>query len=456
MNIGLALGINNTLAPPAAPADTTPPTLSTAAIPSAGTTLVLTYNEALDTGSTPAAGAFSLSGTARTVSSVAVSGSAVTLTLSGAVAIGATVTVSYTAGGAPIRDVAGNNAANLSSQAVTNNSTDDQTAPTLSSAAVASDGLSLVLTYSEALDTGSVPAAGDFTLGNFFRSTISSVGVSGSAVTLTFGAAVGSIETSLTVSYTPGTNKIRDASSNHNLAASLSSQAVTNNSTFKFTPAIIMGTNCVEWWRPDLGNTIASDGNWVGQVGGVTWAQATSGSRPTQNATGGPNSTAAMTFDGVDDNLTCTLVRAAPGTTPAVVWLIMKQISWTANEAICNDASATFAILQRTASPQLAMSATSIVNNNSGLAVSGTPWGRVQAYFSNSSSDELLCIATAVSTAGAGNTAGTAPRLGMNGSGSGFGNFGLADVAFFKAKPTGATLTLLNAYVTDRYGSGLV
>lgn len=99
------------------------PTLSSAIINAAGTSLTLTYNEALDTGSTPATGAFSLAGTARTVSGVNVTGSTVVLTLSGAVAQGATVTVSYTAGGSPIQDSAGNDAANLTNQAVTNNST---------------------------------------------------------------------------------------------------------------------------------------------------------------------------------------------------------------------------------------------------------------------------------------------------------------------------------------------
>ena len=220
------------------------------------------------------------------------------------------------------------------------------------------------------------------------------------------------------------------------------------------TPVTIMGANCVEWWRADLGNTIAVDGNWVGQVAAVTWAQGTPGARATQSASGGPNSTAMMTLDGTDDNFTCVLVRAAPATTPAIIWLIMKQLSWTANEAIVNDASATFAILQRTASPQLAMSAGAIVNLNGGAAVGS--WTRVQAAFGNAGTDELLCGATSVTGAGAGNTAGTAPRLGMNGAGTAFGNFALAEVAFFNAKPSAGQKTALDAYVTSRYGAGLV
>ena len=102
-------------------ADTTPPTLSTAVVN--GATLVLTYNEALDENSAPAASAFTVrvGGVARTVSNVAVSGSAVTLTLSSAVAARETVTVSYAVPTSnPVRDAAGNDAGAFDNQSATN------------------------------------------------------------------------------------------------------------------------------------------------------------------------------------------------------------------------------------------------------------------------------------------------------------------------------------------------
>lgn len=86
--------------------------------------VTLTYNEGLDTGSVPATGAYSLSGTSETISSVAVAGSVVTLTLSGNIIRNETILVSYTAGANPVRDVAENNAANLTNQAVTNTTGD--------------------------------------------------------------------------------------------------------------------------------------------------------------------------------------------------------------------------------------------------------------------------------------------------------------------------------------------
>ena len=108
----------------ATPRETTPPELATATVD--GTTLTLTYDEALDENSEPSSDAFSVTvgGTGRAVDGVSVSGSSVTLTLGSAVASGATVTVSYTAptdAAAPrIQDEAGNPAASFSDQDVEN------------------------------------------------------------------------------------------------------------------------------------------------------------------------------------------------------------------------------------------------------------------------------------------------------------------------------------------------
>lgn len=109
---------------PVSQPDTTAPTLVSAAVPGgAPTTIVLTYNEALDTGSVPATSAYAVtnSGGTQTVSSVAVSGTTVTLTTSRTVLSTDTITLSYTVPGSnPVRDEAGNDVAALTSQAVAN------------------------------------------------------------------------------------------------------------------------------------------------------------------------------------------------------------------------------------------------------------------------------------------------------------------------------------------------
>ena len=101
----------------------------------------------------------------------------------------------------------------------------DGVRPAFVSAAV--DGSSLTLTYGEALDTGSRPASGDFTVevGGSGRS-VGAVSISGSVVTLTLNPEVEHGETGIRVSYTPGTSPIQDAMGNDALA--LSNRPVTN------------------------------------------------------------------------------------------------------------------------------------------------------------------------------------------------------------------------------------
>ena len=223
--------------------DTTVPTLESAAVD--GTSLRLNYNEALDTGSTPATTDFTVSvaGTDQTPTGVAVSGQTVTLTLGTAATAGQTVTVSYTVGTNPIQDVAGNDADALSSHSVTN-VTGDMTVPTVSSATV--DGTELVVTFSEALDTTSVPPTTEFTVSVAGTDkTPSDVEVSGSAVTLTLATADAvTAGQTVTVSYTAVGIRIQDLAGN--LAAAFNSQSVTNNTSGSdMTPPTVSGAPSV-------------------------------------------------------------------------------------------------------------------------------------------------------------------------------------------------------------------
>ena len=88
-----------------------------------GTTLVLTYDETLDAASVPAPGDFvvTAAGSTTGATGVSVGGSAVTLTLATPVQANQAVTLDYTPGANPTQDVAGNDAAALSGQAVANN-----------------------------------------------------------------------------------------------------------------------------------------------------------------------------------------------------------------------------------------------------------------------------------------------------------------------------------------------
>ncbi len=105
------------------PADTTAPTVRYAEVH--GTTLTLTFSELLNTSSTPNKSRFAVAGTASatSVTAVAVSGNKVRLTVSPTVPASDTgITVSYTKGNEanPLEDRSGNDAANVTSQSVTN------------------------------------------------------------------------------------------------------------------------------------------------------------------------------------------------------------------------------------------------------------------------------------------------------------------------------------------------
>ena len=135
-----------------------------------------------------------------------------------------------TLNGGTIKDE-GDNPAELAHEAVAAQAGHqvDGVRPAFVSAAV--DGSSLTLTYGEALDGGSRPAPGDFTVevGGSGRS-VSGVSVSGSLVTLTLNPAVDHGDTGIRVSYTVpagvGANPIQDAVGNQ--ARGLSNRSVTN------------------------------------------------------------------------------------------------------------------------------------------------------------------------------------------------------------------------------------
>ena len=190
--------------------DTTAPDFGRAAV--AGDTLTITFNEALDTASKPAAGTFTVTvaGTNRGVSSVAISGDTVTLTLAAAVARGEAVQVRYArpTTGNKLRDFARNEVATFGNRAVTN-----RTPPALAHATV--NRAAVTLTFDAALDTASEPAAAAFTVtvGGADR-VVSNVAMFDDTVTLTLASAVGEGDT-VTGSYRkPATSPLQDGAGN--------------------------------------------------------------------------------------------------------------------------------------------------------------------------------------------------------------------------------------------------
>ena len=229
-------------------ADTTPPRFVRAVMSTDGGSIVLTYNEVLDDSNQPATTAFTVTaaGQSAEISSVDVSGRAVAVRLTNTVASGAVVKVTYSDPTSDndtnaIQDRAGNDAASLNDQAVTNDSSvADVRAPEFVSAVTSTDGTKIILTFDENLDGQNKPGTGDFTVTvQGEHRNVSTVTVSGATVELGLGTAITSQQT-VAVIYTDPTagvndrNAIQDAAGND--AASLSEQ-VTNSSTATDTTA---------------------------------------------------------------------------------------------------------------------------------------------------------------------------------------------------------------------------
>ena len=185
-----------------------PPMLLT--ITTLATLVVLVYDETLDTTSVPAGGDFmvTVGGTPVTVQSVTVNGAQVELALPSAPGTAA-LTVSYTPGTTPIRDLDGNEAAAFTGEMR------DTTPPVLLAAVVS--GTVLTLTYSEQLYPIDSLRTSDFTvMAGRAEVTVSAGEISGRQVILTLAAAAPGGQ-AVTVSYQPASvadTQIQDLATN--------------------------------------------------------------------------------------------------------------------------------------------------------------------------------------------------------------------------------------------------
>ena len=240
-NRAVQLGHDAVAADAARTVDGVRPTATAAA--AAGPTVTVTWSKALDEASVPTgAGGFTVrigNANGPAVTAVGVSGSTTTLSLASAIADGtANVTLEYTppGSGAKIRDAAGNDAAAiLRADALAVTVRPDTRAPEISGMPTV-DGATLTLTFDEALDTASVPAApGGFTAtvtrgGNPVSGyTVSGLSLSGSGtvLTLTLSQAVRGGD-AVTLAYAKPTTPLRDRAVTPNDVAAFSGQSVDN------------------------------------------------------------------------------------------------------------------------------------------------------------------------------------------------------------------------------------
>ena len=180
------------------------------------------------------------------VESLSVSGSRVTLILETPAMPGEEVTLSYSPGEKPIKNITGVEALSFTNMPVENIGK----APVLVDVSVQGD--QLTLTYDEPLDETSVPTTGSFTvMVDGANRTVSKVEVKGKKVTLTLESAVAPGE-DVTLSYTPGSPRIVDLTE---IPAGPINNLKLNNSTPKVDDNRAQGTND---WLTRFGRTVAS------------------------------------------------------------------------------------------------------------------------------------------------------------------------------------------------------
>ncbi|TYP75708.1 Ig-like domain-containing protein [Paenibacillus methanolicus] len=180
--------------------------------------IALTYNQMLDSTSLPSAGTFyvTVNGTYRAITAVQITDAIVYLTLQSPVVNGQEIRLYYTApvdlNAAAIRSLSTlTKAASISNQLVTN--TPDTTVPRPISGTVA--GNLITMTFSEELSTVSSSAYTQFyAYVNGSYRTFSSVGGTGSTMTLYLSGSEVSVGQTVTLSYSKGAYPLTDVSGN--------------------------------------------------------------------------------------------------------------------------------------------------------------------------------------------------------------------------------------------------
>ncbi len=357
----------------------------------------------------------------------------------------------------------------------------DVTAPTLSSAVINSAGTSLTLTYNEALDTGSTPATGAYTVGGPFTTDVTAVLVTGSTVVLTLSPAVSDGAT-MTVSYTPGGSPVQDVAGND--AASLTSQAVTNNSTAVWTPDRIFtgGTSGAlrPWYRAD-DVVIASgkvsqrndrSGNGLHEV--PIGTSPNPARQPTYVASDSRiNNQPTITYQGEAeasanrDATGVTMTRATPSVTHRVIFRVFCQEgpNLGVDRACFSDATSQAFTIRRPSGTGSSDATIRMMNASSTTANPVTPvdtqYRRHVASYTNSTlTDYQQWGATVVSGGNAGNSAGTERRTALNSAGTAWSWISVAEEVEVEfpagSLPTMLQLSRLDAYLANRYGSGIL
>lgn len=213
----------------------------------------------------------------------------------------------------------------------------------------------------------------------------------------------------------------------------------------------------LQYVRADVG--ITKDGSnriseWKDQFAGRHYTQGTGANQPLFLPTDGPNGTAAVQIDGAARFLQASLALPPGGVFPVFIWAVIRQDAFTIGNRLISDSTSSKFLLYQHAngSPTMAMYDNVIVNPNTAAAIGS--WVRAEVAFTNSSADYLKLGSTNSTGANAGS--GVGPGDVRLGDASIAARGSIAEVLYLNALPTANEKTALDAYVTSRYGAGLV
>lgn len=187
---------------------------------------------------------------------------------------------------------------------------------------------------------------------------------------------------------------------------------------------------------------------------GFNLEQAVGANQPTVGV--GPNGNPSILFDGIDDFMAnAVLDLPAP---PVFYWAVLRQVTWTPNETmwVAGIAGAgRLSVAQAGVTPQI--QALNGVGGSSTLGLVVNTYRRLEVYYSNSVNDYLKAgsvIGTGINAGGDNPAAGF--TIGASAALTSFANIEVCEFWIFNTLPTPAQLSALDAYVTNRYGPGLV
>lgn len=176
---------------------------------------------------------------------------------------------------------------------------------------------------------------------------------------------------------------------------------------FKFNYGITSSTSLVSQWDDQSGN-------------GRHLKQGTDTNKPTVQADG------SILFDGADNYLAC---DAFTLNQPTTVYVLGKQVTWTANDRFFDGNTAnSMTLFQRTGSPNLAIFSGTTLGNNGNLALD--TYGVISSVFNGANSRLQINNGTPVSgDAGSSNAGGF--YLGALATPANFGNVQIKEVLIF-------------------------